>query len=172
MITITNVYRQKLPALRFIGLRYGDPDRVNGGFGEQWEQWFAEGNFDKIRAVSTPAKFEDADAPIGLMRYKEGEDFQYWIGFFCAEESTVPEGFAHVDFPPSDIGIAWIQGQEYELFMNEMKAEERMKEAGYKTITDDSGAYWFFERYADSRFMPQQEGDLPILDIGFYVEAE
>lgn len=52
---IVKTYRQSIPAVRFIGKKYGDGDRVNGGFGQQWGEWFQNGWFDvleKQRAVS------------------------------------------------------------------------------------------------------------------------
>lgn len=33
------------PPTRFIGIKYGDEDRVNGGFGVQWEEWFEKNRF-------------------------------------------------------------------------------------------------------------------------------
>ncbi len=43
MMKIIRTYTQQVPALRFIGKKYGDGDRVNGGFGQQWGQAFAPG---------------------------------------------------------------------------------------------------------------------------------
>lgn len=172
MVQLVNVYRQTLPPLRFIGKRYTDSDRVGGSFGSQWEQWFKEGHFATIEE-NTPAAtgFEDANAPLGLMRHKDGDDFQYWIGLFRAADSPVPDGFEHIDFDASDIGIVWVQGPENELFMNEMKAHDHMLKAGYEIRTALDSATWFFERYADDRFTPQEEGSLPILDIGLFIKA-
>jgi len=36
-----------------------------------------------------------------LMRCKDGEPFEYWIGMFMPANTVVPEGFAYVDFPQS-----------------------------------------------------------------------
>lgn len=33
MYEIVKTYKQAIPAMRFIGMKYGDADRVNGGFG-------------------------------------------------------------------------------------------------------------------------------------------
>ncbi len=174
MIQIINVYRQKLPRLRFIGKRYADSDRVDGSFGHLWEQWFKEAYFAALEANSKPAScFDDANAPLGLMRFREKDhDFQYWIGLFRAADSPVPDGFESADFDASDVGIAWIQGPENELYKNEMQAFQRMTEEGYKIQADAEGATWFFERYSDERFMPENSDALPILDIGVYIASE
>ena len=39
MFSIVKTYRQSIPAMRFIGKKYGDEDRVDGGFGKQWGVW-------------------------------------------------------------------------------------------------------------------------------------
>ena len=35
-IEVTKVYQEPFPALRFIGKRYTNDDRKDGGFGVQW----------------------------------------------------------------------------------------------------------------------------------------
>ena len=40
MAQIIKTYRQSVPAMRFIGKKYEDGDRVNGGFGKQWGDGF------------------------------------------------------------------------------------------------------------------------------------
>jgi hypothetical protein len=36
MAEVIRTYRQSVPAMRFIGKKYYDEDRVDGGFGKQW----------------------------------------------------------------------------------------------------------------------------------------
>lgn len=38
MAEIINVYRQTIPAMRFIGKKYTDDDRINGSFSAKWEE--------------------------------------------------------------------------------------------------------------------------------------
>jgi hypothetical protein len=33
---IIKTYKQEVPALRFIGKKYGDKDRIDGTFGKYW----------------------------------------------------------------------------------------------------------------------------------------
>ena len=49
---IVKTYRQSIPATRFIGKKYGDEDRVNGGFGQQWGEWFQNGWFDVLEEAA------------------------------------------------------------------------------------------------------------------------
>ncbi len=77
---IIKVYKQDVPALRFIGKKYGDKDRVDGMFGKYWCEWHEKGWFDLIEKQADKelnSIYEDGDAYIGLMRWKEGEPFEY-----------------------------------------------------------------------------------------------
>lgn len=167
-VRIDNVYRQQVPALRFVGIKYGDADRIQGGFGVQWREWFAQGKFDPIDRKCVKAQFEDADASIGLMRWKDGEPFQYWIGKFVQADSPISQGYEYVDFPPSAFGIAWLTGNENELFGIEELAAEACREKGMEIIADQCGAYWFFERYASRYCQKDKDGNVT-LDIGHFV---
>ena len=70
MADIVKMYRQELPAFRFIGKKYGDGDRVNGGFGSQWGEWFQNGWFEALEKLpgGGEALCEDGSAYLGLMR--------------------------------------------------------------------------------------------------------
>ena len=172
MAEVVKVYRQSVPAMRFIGKKYGDSDRVNGGFGQQWGDWFSSGWFAQLEnGIDLKAVYEDGNAYIGLMRWKEGEPFEYWIGVFCPENAAVPDGFSFHDFGESNLGVAWLYGKEGEVYGQERICAERCMNEGFKIITDDQGAYWFFERYGCPRFTtPDVNGNI-ILDYCHYIET-
>ena len=178
---VVKAYRQSVPAARFIGIKYGDEDRVNGGFGQQWDDWFANGWNTLLEESCPPADFEDAGAYIGLMRWKGGKDgdehkmsepFQYWVGKFFAENAEVPEGFAHVDFPASDLGVGWLYGRDSYIFAKEGLAAGGCEKQGMKITCDDEGAFWFFERYTCPRYTQPDKKGKKILDICHYIEKE
>ena len=74
MAKIIRTYRQKVPAMRFIGRKYLDADRVDGTFAAHWGEWFKQGWFEKLQSTFDPkALYEDGDATVGLMRWKEEE---------------------------------------------------------------------------------------------------
>ncbi|MFD1177968.1 AraC family transcriptional regulator [Paenibacillus puldeungensis] len=115
MADVVKVYKEHIPAVRFVGKKYGDDDRINDNFGAKWGEWFANNRFEAIeKQVKGSMKdiYEDQDAYIGLMRWKEGEPFEYWIGIFTPETTMVPKGYAYVDFPESDLGVCWVYGKE------------------------------------------------------------
>lgn len=176
---ITRIYRQHFPARRFIGKKYGDSDRVNGSFGAKWSEFFENGWFDALEAAAvSPIEegYEDGGAYVGLMRVKDGEPFEYWIGMFLPPETPVPEtpvpdGFESCEFAESELGIGWVYGPEWELYGHESDVAEKLGEEGMRIRNDDVGACWFFERYGCPRFTtPDEQGNV-ILDIGFFVES-
>jgi len=169
---IIKVYKQEVPALRFIGKKYGDKDRIDGMFGKYWGDWFQNNWFTDIEKQfggSLETLYEDADACIGLMRWKDGEPFEYWIGKFMPEGTNVPNGFEYHDFSRAKLGVCWLYGKESEIFGQESKCAERLEEEGYKVLSDSNGAYWFFERYGGLRWEADEKG-MVTLDICHYIE--
>ena len=163
---IKRVYKEAVPALRFIGKKYGDSDRVEGNFGAKWGEWFQNGWFEtleKLYGGDLTQLHESGDAYIGLMRDDRGV-FEYWIGIFLPTETPVPDGFGCVDFAAGELGVCWVYGKENEVYMREGECGEKMKAKGY-----DIDGGWCFERYACPRFtVPDEHGNI-ILDICFYL---
>lgn len=173
MCEIVKTYKQKLPATRFVGIKYGDEDRVEGSFAHLWGHWFQTGLFTRLEELITDEfkeAYEDFDAYTGLMRWKDGEKFQYWIGMFLPQETIVPEGYDYIDFIGASLGVCWIHGSEPEIYCNEEKCAEKLSEEGYEVVTDDEGAWWFFERYGCPRFTNPDENGRVILDICHFVK--
>ena len=175
MAEVIKTYSQKIPATRFIGKKFGDSDRVDGGFGTQWAEAFHNNWFDTIEkaaggAEKCAAQFKDGGAYIGLMRHKENEPFEYWVGMFTPADTPVPDGFSYVDFPESEFGVAWFKGKEStgELYGKECQCLEAMNNSGIVVGAGEHGVWWFFERYCCPRFTtPDDNGDV-ILDICFF----
>ena len=170
---IVKVYKQDVPALRFIGKKYGDIDRVNGMFYKQWEEWFQNKWFDIIAKQTDrdlKTMYEDDDAYIGLMRWKDDEPFEYWIGIFMPAETTIPDGFEYHDFQKATWGVCWVHGNNNEVFMQENNCRQKLEEEGNEILKDNEEALWFFERYVSPRFTAPDEKGKIVLDICFYVE--
>lgn len=170
MVEVIRTYKQSMPASRFIGKKYGDKDRVNGMFGTKWSEWFQNGWFDVIKNAPgyNADFFEEADAYIGMMRHKNGDPFQYWIGIFAPEGMAVPEGYQYIDLPAQTLGVCWIRGQEPDIYCKDDLVWEAFRKNGIALVTDAEGAFWFFERYACPRFAPDENGYV-VLDHCYYV---
>ena len=174
MAEIVKWYRQQVPACRFIGKQYGDGDRgPDGGFGKQWNDWFQNKWFEPLEALTTKefqSSYEDGDASIGLMRWKEGEPFEYWIGMFLPTGASVPQGYGSIDFDQGTLGVVWLKGKDGEVYGVEHLCAKRLEEEGQTIIADATGTFCFFERYGCSRFCtPDDNGDI-ILDICHFVK--
>jgi hypothetical protein len=166
---ILKVYTQEMPAFRFIGRKYSDADMVDGGFGAKWGEAFAENLFGPLEKACGNW-YEDADAYVGLMRYREGEPMMYAIGMFKPADAEEIEGYESIDFPACRFGVGWIYGREREIYGQEKSVMERLGGIGAKVKTDADGAIWSFERYGCPRFTtPDARGNV-ILDVGFIVE--
>jgi len=172
MVEIIKTYRQSFGASRFIGKKYSDADRdLRGGFGEKWDEWLGNDRFEVIKnniAENWGEIQEDGNAYIGLMRHKDGEPFQYWIGMFTSENTAVPEGFEHIDFPKSELGVCRVYGKESDVYCHD--CGEKLAENGFEVIADERGAHWFFERYVEPRFTAPDEKGNVILDMCFYIK--
>ena len=173
---VVKVYLEHFPALRFIGTRYTNEDRKDGGFGEQWGEWNAEKRFDSMKkAVGVAPYIEDT---IGLMTMRsDTTGFTYWIGLFFPAGTNAPDGYDHLDLPESNIGAGWVRGSNAsgEIF------GAPPHEAVCKKLDDDgvgkfrndvagpgSDTYCFYERYNDERFGTEDENGNVILDYGNY----
>ncbi|MDR2732839.1 MAG: GyrI-like domain-containing protein [Fibromonadaceae bacterium] len=171
---VVKVYKQEVPALRFIGKKYGESDLdPQRGFGPKWEEWNNNGWFEAIEKLidfNMNTVFEDGDAVIGLMLTTAGKPYEYWIGKFMPAGTAVPDGYDYRDFPAATLGVSWKYGNWGNMFNpEECPVMEKLAQAGYKpkAINGDS---WYFERYVKSRFSPPDEKGNFILDYCHFVE--
>lgn len=167
MAEIIKVYKESFPSLRLIGKRYTNSDRgAEGSFGSLWGEWFGMGYFKELEELGSLP--ENEDAYVGCMRCKD--EFEYWIGMFFPENTSVPEGFSYVDIPKGDIGTCWVYGREDNGEVYGMEPYNmclsKLAENGWKT---DEEA-WCFERYNCPRFTTPDEKGNVILDYCFYLK--
>ena len=167
MAEIVRVFREPVPAMRFIGKQYA-------GFGPMWGEWFAAGWFDQLEAAmggvdSILRIWENGGGYVGLERRAEGQPFQYWIGMFTPAGTPVPEGFACVDFPSMGLGTCWICGPE--VGVHDTGACRSLLEGhGMRIWRDAEGGEWSFENCLCPRYTTPDENGNVILDYCYYVE--
>lgn len=169
VVEIVKVYREHLPSLRLIGKRYADGDRCpDGGFGGKWEEWFRRDMFAPLHAIGLLP--ENGDAYVGFMRCATG--FEYWIGAFLPAATPVPDGYASLDLPASDIGTCWLHGRQDtgELYGMEPHAMcmAKIREAGWQPAEKA----WSFERYNCPRFTTPDLDGMVILDYCIAITNE
>ena len=174
-IEITKVYKEHFPALRFIGTCYTNEDRDSaGGFGKQWDEWMNNDRFSKLKAAILSAPFDES--PIGLMTmHGDMTGFTYWTGLFFPADAAVPEGYASIDLPESNIGVGWVCGKEEngEIY-GDAHGEvcKKLDEDGFNSFRNDitgENTYCFFERYHSLRFTQKDANGNVTLDYGNYI---
>lgn len=164
---IIKIYKEHLPSLRLIGKSYTEEDRVNGGFGTRWGDWFSNDWFSKIESLGLWDEYEDSY--IGFINILD-DTYEYWIGMFFPPGTQAPEGFSSLDIPEGNIAACWIYGSEEEGDLYGTKAmnicAQAIAEQGW--LLNDN--YSFFERYNCPRFTrPDEKGNV-ILDYCFYLK--
>lgn len=187
MAEIVKVYREPVPALRFIGKKYP-------GF-TPWGEWFMNGWFDLLESAmggvdAIAALWPDGTGYIGLERRKDGEPFEYWIGMFTPSGTPVPDGFEALDFPETSLGVCWIYGEEGEThgavggcadalekagfsilkLSGEPKADPEKEERVWVQREDGDGAVWSFENCQCPRYTTPDEHGKVILDYVYFVK--
>lgn len=160
---IVNTKRESFPASRFIGKKYSESDRVNGGFGAKWGEWHSMNMFAPLQTKMPLA--ENDNSFIGAMRINNGV-FEYWIGMFFKAGTEVPNGYEYVDIEALDFAVFWLYGNEqngeiYGMDNHNMCLLEIDKQ-GWRRNED----YWCFERYNCPRYSTPDEKGNVILDYG------
>lgn len=166
MAQIIKVFKERVPAMRFIGKRYDT-------FGH-WGDWFANGWFGELeKAMGGTEKmlsiWANGGGYIGLERRKEGEEFQYWIGMFTPPDTPIPQGFSHIDFEQSFLGTCWIYGTESEVH-NTSGCKEALADRVMEVVPHADGAVYSFENCLCPRFTTPDEQGQVILDYCYFIK--
>ena len=167
MAELIKTFREEVPAMRFIGKKYG-------GFGPHWGTWFQNGWFDLLESNMGGSDailklWKNGAGYVGLERRAEGQLFEYWIGMFCPENTPVPDEFAFVDFPAMGLGTCWIYGAEKEVH-NTSACRGAVESAGMELYRDSNGGVWSFENCLCPRYTtPDEKGNI-IMDYCYYVK--
>lgn len=166
MAEIMKVFKEEIPAMRFIGKKYHD---YNG-----WGEWFANGWFDIVEnSMGGTAKIIDlwknGGGYVGLECRKGGELLEYWIGMFTPQGTEAPEGFEYIDFPNSSLGICWIYGKEDEVHGIIGDCWKAVQNAGMEIGVDENGVEMSFENGLCPRFTTPDEKGNVILDYCYFV---
>lgn len=167
---IIKVYKQKIPAMRFMGKNYGN------GKHPDWGDAFGSDVFGKIERASGGADkirtlYEDTNAFLGLYyRNAESGGYNGWVGMFTFPDTEAPEGLEYIDFPEQNLGVCWIYGSRDEVYHLVPQCPDILTSAGMDIQTDEKGYLGFFERDLCPRFtIPDEKGNI-ILDYCYFVK--
>lgn len=167
---IIKVYKQPLPAMRFIGKNYGTGNHPD------WGDAFNCNIFGKIEDASgseekSHSLYEDADAYIGLYYLNsQMNGYDGWVGMFAFPGTEVPEGLQYIDFPEQNIGVCWIYGKRNEVYNYISQCPDALKSAGIEIKLVQNLYLGHFERDLCPRFTtPDEKGNI-ILDYCYFIK--
>ena len=168
MAEIIKVYKQAVPAMRFIGKNCGN------GQHPDWGSAWGEDVFGKIERASggeekSHALYEDSDAYMGLY-YRNAETGGYdgWVGMFALPDTEVPEGLGCIDFEAQNLGVCWLYGKQGEVYDLVSQCPAELSAAGIEIKSDENGYIGFFERDQCPRFTtPDEKGNI-IVDYCYF----
>ena len=172
MEEIIKTYKQTVPAMRFIGKKYNAAGGDWGNYGE----WFGNDWFGIIEKAAGGAEtvhqlYEDGDAYINmLLRNKDSNPLEFWIGMFVALGTEVPDGFLSMDFPAQNLGICWIYGNDIQFYKILEECKQKIKDEGLELHYQNDGSYWALERDCCPRYTtPDEKGNI-IADYCFFIK--
>ena len=167
---IIKVYKQKVPAMRFIGKNYGNVSYPN------WDDAWSIDLFGKIEKASggedkIHALYEDSDAYCGLFyRNIETGEYNAWLGMFAPPGTEIPEELNFIDFPEQNLGVCWIYGKIPEVYGLIPQCPDIINSAGMEILSDDNGFICHFERDQCPRLTtPDKKGNI-ILDYCYVLK--
>jgi hypothetical protein len=164
---VTHIYHQDVPALKFIGKRYGFEDSDDGMFSHLWCEWFDRGWFETLAEaidLEPISDIDDIDAKLGLMITDTGEPFEYWIGRFAHIDTDVPAGFSYLIFDDMGWLVAWVHGFEPDIYWQGEAILTAIEEKGISVATNI-----IIERYAHPRFTTPDEYGRVTLDMVYLI---
>lgn len=175
-VNVTNLYRERMPAIRFIGKRYTHADlNADGSLLDRWNEWFQNGWFNLLNGLPGLPGYEG----VAHTGYHNGAETEFWIGMMFPKDTAVPEGFNFADLPAGDTAVCWLRGyrETGELYTPAARSLclAKIREAGYAMKLDFDGepCKWTFERYHSRRFfLPDDEGKITMDYCVYVVERE
>ena len=170
MVEIIKIYKQAIPAMRFIGKKYNTPPN--------WGEWFKNDWFNIIENAmggeeAVHQLYEDGNAYVELTRVHNDEPFEFWLGMFVASGTEVPDGFLYKDFSAFNLGVFWVYGKEEQVMQipaNTHKCLDKIAEEGMEFFYDKDNAAWEVRRYQCPRYTTPDEKNNIILDYCWIIK--
>ena len=164
---IKKVYKQELPALRFIGKKCIETsEKVNVlNLLDNWQLNSRFNDIEKQSVIDYKTFFEGGDAYINLIRKKDGENFEHWMGMFMPNGTEVPQGYDKIDFPKMTICAVRIYGKRDEIADYEKECLNKLTEEGFAP----GNTRWYFRRFNWNKFFGEDVYGKRLLDYCYPV---
>jgi len=155
---IIKTYKQELPALRFIGKKYSEPDFSFKAILDNLDKGCIDHLFEAIEKQSDKdltTLYEGCNAYTALIKDVKpsstensgGEISEYWLGMFMPKETPVPQGCEKIDFPASTIAVCSVYGKRNDIINYDNECREKILEEGLEFSKGKDDGNWFFLRF-------------------------
>jgi len=142
---IKNTYKQKIPALRFIGKKCVETTETTNVLDllDNWQlnDWFND--IEKQSDIDLKSFYEGGNAYINLVRKREGGITEHRMGMFMPEGTNVPQGYEVIDFPKSTLAVCSVYGKRDEVANCEAECRNKLTDEGFNIKSDK----WYFRRF-------------------------
>ena len=171
---IFKTYKQKIPALRFIGKKYSEPPTSSlfSKILDSMDNWRLDYMFEAIEKKSGKEPkmiYEGGDAYISLIRKKDGGSFEYWLGMFMPEGTEVPDGYEATDFPESTLGVCSVYGKRNAITHYDAECRKKLVEEGFFIKKEEAESKWFFQRFNWREFFEEDRYGKRILEYCYFI---
>ena len=171
---IFNIYRQEMPALRFIGKKYVEPETEP--YAESLykkaltnlDDWRWNHLFDAIEKQigSNPKTIYRGGDSYTILLKNNDRAVEYWIGMFTPKGTGIPAGYETIDFPESALEVCRVYGKRDSIINYDEECRKKIVEEGVH-INDESG--WFFQRFNWHRFFEEDKFGKRILEYCYRI---
>ena len=170
---IVKIYKQDIPALRFIGKKYTSenkaPKEVFDKILENLDNWCWNHAFNAIEKQSNTdlrTLYEGGDSFVSLMRKKEGAVIEYRLGIFMPQGTGVPAGYEIIDFPKSELGICRVYGKRNSIIHYDADCRKKLAEEGIECQENEK---WFYQRFNWRGFFEEDKFGKRLLDYCYFL---
>jgi predicted transcriptional regulator YdeE len=167
---IFKTYKQKIPALRFIGKKYSGPftDSFYKERRNNFVDWRLNHLFTAIEKLSDKDPrtiYEGGDSYSVLMKSNSNENAEineYWIGMFMPKGTSVPAGYEMIDFPKSKLAVCSVNGKWNSIINYDVDCRKKLSDEGI-------GNNWYFQRFNWRTFFDDDNHGNRILEYCYFI---
>jgi len=168
---IKKMYRQNLPALRFVGKKYtGNPTPWN--ILDLLDNWQIHNMFydiEKRADIDYKTFFDGGDSYISLVKKNDDGVFEHWMGMFMPQGTEVPQGYDMIDFPEMTISVCRMYGKRNEIIDYDTECRNKLAEDCFDLKNENLGSQCYFRRFNWHRFFEEDIYGKRLLDYCYFV---
>jgi len=170
---IIDIYRQKLPQMRFIGKCYKEKllDFSYKKILDNFNSWCINKHFEKIEKMADAdlkTFYDGTNAYICMMRKTAGGIIEYYLGMFMPKDTNVPKGYETIDFNKSEIAVSCVYGKRNNLIHYDNECRKKLTDE--KMMEENSNfKEWSFLRFNWYKYFNEDKFGNSALEYCYYI---